>query len=560
MKTTDKIGCNLLVELLERHGVRRVVLSPGSRNAPLLMAFSRSNIQEYVVVDERSAAFMALGMAQRSDEPVALVCTSGTALLNYAPAVAEAYYQHLPLVVISADRPMEWIDQDDSQTLHQPGALSHVVKQSYYLKAELSQSVDNWYFNRCVNEAMLTALSGERGPVHINISVAEPLTREVEYSIGEERIISRIPSAALPDEESIRLLTEEFASARQVLILVAFAQPDPLLSKALARLAKLPQVVVLTESIANVQGEGIIPTIDRVYTTIDSEELRALTPDLLITLGGSLVSRMIKSWLRENRPQAHWRISQGSQVIDTLQSLTRHIEAEASYFLETFSQRVFSVESDYARRWHAWEEEATRRHNAYLAQVGWCDMKAFSMLLPAIPEGVSLQLSNGTTIRYAQLFPTQQVLRCHCNRGVSGIDGSTSTAVGASCVGEETTLLVTGDMSFIYDINGLASGYLSPRFKMIVICNGGGGIFRFIRPTRDLPELESCFEVHRELPMEKYADLFGLRYFEATDESTLVDALPRFFAEQDAPALLAIKTPRVYNAEVLKNYFTGEKP
>ncbi len=560
MKTTDKLGCNLLVELLERHGVRRVVLSPGSRNAPLLMAFSRSNIQEYVVVDERSAAFMALGMSQRSDEPVALVCTSGTALLNYAPAVAEAYYQHLPLVVISADRPMEWIDQDDSQTLRQPGVLSHIVKQSYNLTAELSQPVDNWYFNRCINEAMHIALSGERGPVHINISIAEPLTREAVYQGGDERVISRIPAASLPDAKSMELLAGEFAAARQVLVLVAFTQPDPLLSEALARLAQLPQVAILTESIANVQGEGIIPTIDRVYTTINSEELRTLTPDLLITVGGSLVSRMIKSWLRQCKPQAHWRISLGNQVVDTMQSLTRHIEADASLFLDDLSRQVTPVESDYAQRWHAWEEVATRRHDDYLSQVGWCDMKAFSMLFPAIPQGTSLQLSNGTTIRYAQLFPCSQVLRSHCNRGVSGIDGSTSTAVGAACVGEENTLLVTGDMSFSYDLNGLASAYLSPRFKMIVICNGGGGIFRFIRPTCDLPELESCFEVHRDLPMEKYADLFGLCYFEATDEVTLAEVLPRFFAEQDAPALLAIKTPREYNAEVLKNYFTGAKP
>ncbi len=560
MKTTDKLGCNLLVELLARHGVRRVVLSPGSRNAPLLMAFSRSEIQEYVVVDERSAAFMALGMAQRSDEPVALVCTSGTALLNYAPAVAEAYYQHLPLVVISADRPMEWIDQDDSQTLRQPGALSHIVKQSYNLKAELSQPVDSWYFNRCINEAMLTALSGERGPVHINISVAEPLTCESDYQAGGARVISCIPTASIPNDEAMQQLAKEFASARQVLVLVAFAQPDAELNKALTRLAQLPQVAILTESISNVQGEGIIPTIDRVYTTINREELRGLTPDLLITVGGSLVSRMIKTWLRHDKPQAHWRISQSRQVIDTLQSLTRHIEADASLFLDNLSQRVVAVESDYSARWHAWDVVATRRHNDYLARVGWCDLKAFSMLLPAIPQGTSLQLSNGTTIRYAQLFSTPQVIRCHCNRGVSGIDGSTSTAVGAACVGEEPTLLVTGDMSFAYDINGLASAYLLPRFKVVVMCNGGGGFFRFIRPTRELPELESCFEVHGDLPVEKYADLFGFCYFEATDEATLADVLPRFFVEDSAPALLAIKTPSEYNAEVLKSYFTGEKP
>ena len=314
MKTTDKQGCNILVALLAEHGVKRVVLSPGSRNAPLLMAFSRTpDIQDYVVVDERTAAFMALGMSQRSGEPVALVCTSGTALLNYAPAVAEAYYQHIPLIVISADRPMEWIDQDDSQTLRQYGALSHFVKRSYNLRAELSLPMDGWYFNRCINDALLTSLSGEKGPVHINIAVSEPLTQEMDMPSVRERFVTRIPSSNIPDEQSMKLLCDEFMSARKVLILVAFSQPDEQLNQVLLRLAELPQVVVLTESIANVRGKNLIPTIDRVYSVIDKAEWEDYAPDLLITLGGSLVSRMIKAFLRQHKPKLHWRISQGNQ-------------------------------------------------------------------------------------------------------------------------------------------------------------------------------------------------------------------------------------------------------
>lgn len=556
MKTTDKQGCNILVALLAEHGVKRVVLSPGSRNAPLLMAFSRTpDIQDYVVVDERTAAFMALGMSQRSGEPVALVCTSGTALLNYAPAVAEAYYQHIPLIVISADRPMEWIDQDDSQTLRQYGALSHFVKRSYNLRAELSLPMDGWYFNRCINDALLTSLSGEKGPVHINIAVSEPLTQEMDMPSVRERFVTRIPSSNIPDEQSMKPLCDEFMSARKVLILVAFSQPDEQLNQVLLRLAELPQVVVLTESIANVRGKNLIPTIDRVYSVIDKAEWEDYAPDLLITLGGSLVSRMIKAFLRQHKPKLHWRISQGNHVVDTMQSLTCHIDSQAASFLEVLSRSVFPIESDYSMLWHRKEVIATRLHDDYIAHVGWCDLKAFSLILPAIPPGTALQLSNGTTVRYAQLFKCEQVLRSDCNRGVSGIDGSTSTAAGAACVGEEMTVLITGDMSFSYDVNGLSSTYLSPRFKIIVMCNGGGGIFRFIKPTSDLPELETCFEIHRDISVEKYADLFGLRYFELNDEKSAAEVLSLFFAEEDRPAILAVHTPNVYNAEVLRGYF-----
>lgn len=557
MKTTDKQGCNALVEILVKQGVRRAVLSPGSRNAPLLMAFSRTpEIDSYVVVDERTAAFMALGMSQRSGEPVALVCTSGTALLNYAPAVAEAYYQHIPLIVVSGDRPAEWIDQDDGQTLRQYGALSHFVKHSYDLRAEWTLPTDGWYFNRCVNDALLTALSGEKGPVHINISITEPLTGETDLPVRRERLVGRIPSSGIPDEDAMSLLSDEFMSARKVMILVAFSQPDERLSLALARLAELPQVVVLTESIGNVRGERFIPTIDRVYSVIDKSERPDYAPDLLITLGGSLVSRMIKAFLRQHQPREHWRISLGDHIVDTMQALTHHIESLPALFLDELSRRVSPVESDFSSLWHRKEDEATRLHDEYVARAGWCDLKAFSLILPAIPAGAALQLSNGTTVRYAQLFRCEQVVRSDCNRGVCGIDGSTSTAVGVACVGDdELTVFITGDMSFSYDVNGLSSGYLSPRFKVIVMCNGGGGIFRFIKPTAGLPELERCFEVHRDIPVQKYADLFGLRYFEIVDEVSATEVLSRFFAEREQPAILAVYTPNVYNAEVLRGYF-----
>ena len=239
----------------------------------------------------------------------------------------------------------------------------------------------------------------------------------------------------------------------------------------------------------------------------------------------------------------------------TREGISLDIDASPARLLEALAHRVAPVESSYAALWHDKEQLATRLHDDYIARIGWCDLKAFSLILPVIPAGTALQLSNGTTVRYAQLFNTPQVSRSDCNRGVCGIDGSTSTAAGASCVGDATTLFITGDMSFSYDANGLSSAYLSPRFKVIVMCNGGGGIFRFIKPTAGLPELERCFEVHRDIPVEKYADLFGLRYFEIDSETSAAEVLPRFFAENERPAILAVHTPHLYNAEVLRGYF-----
>lgn len=554
MKNTTHSVCRQLVALCVAHNVRRVVLSPGSRNAPLLIAFAREQaIEHHVVVDERVAGFVALGMATRSGEPVAVVCTSGTALLNYAPAVAEAYYRHVPLIVISADRPEEWIDQDDSQTMRQRGALSHFVKHSYHIVSR-EDATSQWYARREINDALLMAQAPCPGPVHINIPLADNLCGEVDVEpLAPMSVEAEYPASLLSQVQVERLAAEISASSR-VMILATMMQPSPALQSALSLLAALPQVVVLTESIANQRDDRFIPTIDRVITAIDNSEKSHFAPQLLITMGGAPVSRMVKEFLRKYAPAQHWRIGCEANIIDTMQSLTRKIAVEPQAVISQIAPLCRASSSHYAALWHDREIVATALHNRIVDAAPWCDLKAFSLLLPAIPAGTVLHLSNGTSIRYNQLFDTPQVAATYCNRGVSGIDGSTSTAMGASMVDEEQHLLITGDMSFGYDAGALATQLASPRFKIVVINNGGGGIFRFIKGPSDLPELEECFEVQRRQPIEGYAHVHNYSYFEADDEVALREVLPLFFAEKERPAILSIETPGEVNATVLRLY------
>ena len=243
--TTDKEGIKILIEVLKEKGIRQVVLSPGSRNAPLLVAFAREKqIRHFVVLDERSAAFMALGMAQQSGVPVALVCTSGTAPLNYAPAIAEAYYQRLPLIVITADRPVEWIDQDDSQTIRQQAVFRNIVKASYQLPAELFHADEHWYANRLVNDALNTALKGRQGPVHLNIPLRESLYGLRDYPEREVRTIECIDPAPSLSVGVMQRLVDIFDHCPKVMILAGFHRPDFRLREALHRLAGYPNVVV----------------------------------------------------------------------------------------------------------------------------------------------------------------------------------------------------------------------------------------------------------------------------------------------------------------------------
>lgn len=554
--TSDKEGIRILVDVLAQKGIRRVVLSPGSRNAPLIIAFARrADMEHFVVADERSAAFFALGMAQQSGEAVALACTSGTALLNYAPAIAEAYYQRLPLVVISADRPEEWIDQDDSQTIRQREVFRNLVKASWQFPAEIGTSDERWYVSRSVNAAVNCALGGRKGPVHLNIPLHEPLYGQCRQ---EERACCRIERADfsdVPDAEIMKVWAEKFSICPKVMILASGHLPDKRLQTALRTLALLPNVVVLSETVANVGNGPYIGTIDRVLAVIGEEEKESLAPKLLVSYGGPLISRHVKTFLRSCRPRMHWRVARGEEEIDTFQALSTQIDVEPAVFLSYLARYAHPTESDYAVRWEMKRKLARQRHEAFAAGVPWSDWKAFHLILPALPVHAALQLSNSTPVRYAQLFECTRLARVDGNRGTSGIDGSTSTAVGAAWLNPGMTVLITGDMGFLYDSNALWNRYITSRLKIIVMKNGGGGIFRFLPGSSETEELEECFETVTDADVRGFAILHHFAYVCVSDAEQLVAVLPDFFGDCGRPAILSVETPRKRNAEVLRDYF-----
>lgn len=557
IKSTEKEGVKILLDGLVMKGVKHVVLSPGSRNAPLLMGVAREKrLEHYVVVDERSAAFFALGMAQCSGGPVAVVCTSGSALLNYAPAVSEAYYQRLPLVVVSADRPVAWVDQDDSQTIRQRGILQNIVKASFEVAGEVRDEEERWLAERTVNDAVECAMQGRRGPVHINMPLSEPLYGQREWCRDSiVRNVERIDGGNLIAEEVMEALAGRFGSCRKVMVLAACHLPDRELQEALSFLGGLENVVILSETPANTGNGRQVGMIDRVLATVQEEERDGYAPELLVTFGGPLISRHVKAFLRKHRPQEHWHIDRSSHLVDTFQVLTKQVDMEAGSFFKALSRRVKGCHSDYALRWHAKKELSDVRHDRFGQMAGWCDWKAFSILLPAVPQGTALQLGNSTPARYGQLFECRQMERVDANRGTSGIDGATSTAVGAAWLNPGMTLLISGDMSFLYDSNALWNRYITPRFKMVVMKNGGGEIFRFIQGPSELEELEECFEARQEVNVRGYAELHHFAFFHAGSAGELQRVLPGFWEEHERPALLEIDTAMCDNAASLKAYF-----
>ena len=536
--------------------MKHVVLSPGSRNTPLIVAISREKkLKKYVIVDERSAAFVAVGIAQQSNKPVAIVCTSGSAVLNYAPAIAEAKYQHLPIIAISADRQTEWIDQNDSQTIQQTNVLGDLVKRSIDIPAYYEHSdTKRWIYNQ-LNDALQTALNGCRGPVHINVRIKEPLNEQTEKIIAAPIIEHIIPNWKFADNQIIKL-ANSINAYDKIMIVITQMQPSATLNKAVNKLAELPQVAVLTESISNIYGENLVSCIDRTITSYGEELSEDYSPELLVTFGGAPVSRMIKRFLRKHPRTEEWRIGMDSNIIDTMQHLTCRIETEPESFLQQIMPYIQpNTKASYRDKWLALSATGKRSHNEIIENAEWTAMSAFANIFPTIPNNYRLQLSNGTTIRYAQLFDTYKVARCDCNRGVSGIDGSSSTALGASLASDAPTLLITGDMSFSYDLNAITTQYNHKNFKLIVMENGGGGIFRFIPSTDSLPELEQYCEVKRKFPIKRTAEAFGFTCFEAANITELKERLANLYA-CDTPAMLIVHTDAETDTKLLKRYMS----
>ncbi|MBK9147876.1 MAG: 2-succinyl-5-enolpyruvyl-6-hydroxy-3-cyclohexene-1-carboxylic-acid synthase [Flavobacteriales bacterium] len=564
--TSDHFAASELARLCHLKGIRHAVISPGSRSAPLVIAFSKQEgMQCLQVIDERSAAFFALGMAQQLHAPVALICTSGSAVLNYGPAIAEAFYQRVPLLVITADRPEEWVDQGEGQAIRQQGVLALHMKKSMQLPRLTSDDLSRWHCGRLINEAIDATLIPVPGPVHVNAPFAEPLYSLIQQPSSQPveeagrlfhpRLIAQVLTESFILPEHARWLVGQLSSCRKVMVLAGQGTWSEGLKKQLTQLASLPQVTVLTEATSNLDDAAFITCIDRAIEGLNDANENDLKPDLLITFGGAVVSKRIKGLLRKWKPAQHWNIDLGQRHYDTYQSLTHDIAVSPEVFFAQLSGSVIGNESIYGEAWRLVNELLREKHDALIKATAFCDLTAFERILRAIPEGSDVHLANSTPARYAQLFDRMQGLRWFSNRGTSGIDGCTSTAVGSAFASQRPTTLITGDTAFLYDSNAFWNGHLAPALRVIVIDNGGGNIFRYIEgPDKD-PELLKWFEAPHGRDPLALVESFGVPWKEATDEATLSDGLGWLYGDHGQPAVLVVRTDAELSPKVLREYF-----
>ncbi len=547
---SSKESINILTSLLVAHGVREAVVCPGSRNSAIVHNLERCrDIVCYPVTDERSAGFYALGMAQVVKRPVVVCVTSGTALLNLAPAVAEAFYQHLPLVVISGDRPQQWIDQLDGQTLPQGDALGRFVKRAVTLP-EVDNDEMHWYCNRLTNEALLATRHHGGGPVHINVPISEPLFDYTTEALPEERQI-RLIEARCNCSQILQACAEQLVAVKKPMVVVGQLAADTQVSEALNELSQY--VVVAHEALSMTQGATYFDEVLQVRG--DNPDYQ---PDLVLYLGDTLVSKRMKKWLRRVQHVQIWAVTEDGAIHDTSMQMHGVIEGRVADVVKdlvtVFKQIAVGTSQSFKVRWDEAVAQAAVRLQRY--EPAYSQMAVVRYLEAQLDERAFsyVHYGNSNSIRLANLYARHYV---YCNRGVNGIEGSLSTAAGAAVVAQTGKVLcVLGDLSFFYDQNALWNQNLNGNLYIVLLNNGKGGVFNMLKGLEQSPARDRLVAAAHETSAQGICKQNNIRYLKATTIEEMQQGIDMLLNKKsNRPMLLEVMTDAAEDERVLKNYY-----
>ncbi|MGP1435802.1 MAG: 2-succinyl-5-enolpyruvyl-6-hydroxy-3-cyclohexene-1-carboxylic-acid synthase [Phocaeicola sp.] len=546
---SDKRNILQLVALLKAHEIKNMVICPGGWNAPIVHTLAQlPDFTCYPITDERSAGFFALGLSQHGGNPTAICCTSGSALLNIYPAVAEAFYQQIPLIIISADKGAALINQNEEQTIPQTNVFGNMVKCAVTLP-EIQNDEDEWYCNRLINEAILETVHHGKGPVHINVPISEPIYRFGTKLLPEVRVITRYQGLSLY-ERDYNLLIDRLNAYQKRMVIVGQMNLIYLFEKKYVK-ALYKHFAWLSEELSNQTTPGIpIYNFDSAIYAMSPEQQNAMTPELVITYGGHIVSSQLKKFLRKHKPKEHWHISQDGNIMDTFGCLTTVIEMNPFEFLEKIAFLLDNRINNYPLMWENYCKTIPEPVFEY------SEMGVIGKLLKSLPTPCTLHLANSSTVRYAQMFRLDTKVEVLCNRGVNGMEGILSTAIGYAVSSDKPNFVIIGDMSFFTDMNALWNQHIKSNLRILLINNEGS------EQLHNLPGMEDA-ELSRALVCGKHhtsakawAEDRGFDYIKITNYDDMEAALPDFISENiQHPMIIEAWTDKVSDTTMLRKYF-----
>ena len=566
-RNPNSLWAGVLVETLVRGGIRTAVISPGSRSAPLAFAFARHpGIEAIPVLDERSAAFFALGLAKATGRTTALVCTSGSAAANYFPAVVEARESGVPLLIITADRPPEMRACASGQTIDQQKLYGDYVSFFHELAVPEMTVPRLRYLRQTVAHALQRTRLPQRGPVHLNAPFRDPLpplpddgaTTALAATVDWTTFFAHLPEATL--ETGALAAGPRLGADVHGVIIAGAAQPaHPAgYAQVVGELARKLGWPVLADALSPLRNHAdVVPQLVTSYDTIlrNGNAAERLKPDLVLCLDGWPTSKVLRAWLEASDAPV-WLMSERIDNRDALHGRTR----QSSLSLATLagSLPATTEANGYERMWAAFERKARAALDARLgATAELFEGKAAWLLARHLPEATPLSLGNSMPVRDVEYFWPGNVRRVPAffNRGANGIDGTLSTALGVAHGTDRPAVLLTGDLALLHDTNGFL---LRPKVRgsltVVVINNRGGGIFEHLPVAQFEPTFEEFFATPQEADFEKLAAAYGAGYVLVRDWdhfTGLISALPA-----SGVRVIELRTDRKRDAAFRKRVFT----
>lgn len=551
-----------IAEICAQHGIRQAIICPGSRSALLTLAFARHpKIKTFVIPDERSAGFIGLGLAQSCYNPVAIICTSGTAVANLYPAIIEAFYQHVPLLLFTADRPPEWIDQHDGQTIRQQEIYQKHVLASYQFPVSFDHPEAVWHGEKMISEALIKAKGDVPGPIHVNVPIREPFypAPEEEFHFAHElKIIRSTRTQNTLSMTWVNEMCETLKNYDKIMVLVGQTRLSIELQASMNTIQKKLKWVIVGDITANIARLNH-PISRHDVILKDHNNSEEYKPDLLITFGQSILSKSLKNFLREENIRDHWDIGPTQDIIDPFKSLTRKINIDPEIFFQLIADYLMDLntsQNEFYNRWTSCELTANSFIEDFFKVDHHSEFHAFHHVLNHLPHNCHLHLANSMAVRYANLLGIKNKINITTwsNRGTSGIDGCLSTCIGHAIQSSALQVLLIGDMAFFYDRNGLWHNHIPKNIRIVLFNNHGGGIFRMINGPKQLDELEEFFETRQHLNAANTARDFGMKYFNLKNIDALPELITQFFKEESGPSILEIETDPHENQKIFEEF------
>ncbi len=526
------------------------VISPGSRNAPIIYALKNGAKICHSVIDERSAAFVALGMAKHSRQPVILCCTSGTAAINFYPAIAEAYYARVPLIVLTADRPAEQIDAWDGQAIRQKGLYKNHVRAEFQTS---DQYEDETSFKDIAMRVLKVLDTEIIGPIHVNVPIREPFYQFTLEGLSTSNLAAYNPPVS--SKINMESLAHHFnwdLQFKKVLVFNGMQDGEQV------EVENEENMVILSDITSN-RISKISYWDSMLFSGICKENgldfLAVLRPDILITTGTTTVSKGLKKFLQHYKPPVHIHLSAYDEVGDMFG--TSPVIVNPKMILKLNSANHDSVNVLGSAYLHAWIN-LSKEFQSRFARLDWSRFNEFcavNYILNKIPDEAFIHVGNSMPVRYVSYLLNNELTKTtlYANRGTSGIDGSTSTAVGHALTVSEDVYLITGDIAFFYDINGLFNSALPANLKIIILNNSSGGIFEMIDGPKQLGDARNYQTTPHSYSAENLAQHFKLEYFKGDTLGSFAQAMDNLLQCKTA-SILEIFTSQESNIEFYTSF------